>query len=291
MTNTGYSNLIADAVLEEFSQGLRIDSDTEHFLLSYEGLKDKSSIPGFLKNSSSYLSPVYQILIHPGHGIRLKVEKIIPAVGLCKDKIKEVERIITDRAPVIFIDAYGEKIPLPFSEFGTDVLRYINRLNLEVNAGIFPEDENGFLEERVFLRSMNYSPEKEAARFLAVLAAGSRKINSGEYNDIFEFAVRMTGTENENILQVLEKKKHFYESCIDDAAEFGRLIGRYSMEFIMSKRVAPPLVSIEEARETLTKIDLITDIAYGIIIPSMDHGVSLSIDTRDLYQTSGKGIF
>ena len=267
--------IIAEEITARLAAGLTPDHDTMHYFLSCEGLSGAPEIISFLNNREFDSSPVYELVFYPDSAMRLKIEPLIPAHGLSSDEIKStiasVESDITD----ISINISNEKVRLPRDAFRSNVILYIKRLNLEVNTDIFPR-KNGyaFLQERVILRTARLSPSGEQAGFLGALADRGRSQGLRDFTGLFTFAVQITGGDDK-ILSQLEFRKGLYESAIRENAEFNRIISKYSMEFVMAKKIPVPLTGIEEALESIKKIDLITQLVYDITIPPMDQGVEM----------------
>lgn len=275
MTGHDIVKSVADAVLEKFSAGLELDPDTEHYLLSCEGLSSVDEITGYLLDSGNYTSPVFQLLIYPDTEMRLAIERIIPPEGCSRRSIDDIIRMVKIPERVINIAAYGRKIPFRLETFSDHAEEYVIRLNLDINTALHPEGVNAFIHERMLLRRRRFIHSADSAEFFRNLAGKAAEGHAGP--GIFPFALELIDAPGERIIDQLERKKYFYESAMKDAWEFSRLNSRYSMEFLMSKKVAPPLVGFDEAAEGIKKIDLITSLVYGFIIPSMDQGTEMFI--------------
>ncbi|HPS56779.1 MAG TPA: hypothetical protein PK514_01620 [Spirochaetota bacterium] len=268
--------IIAGEILNRFSSGLDLDNDTRHFLLSCEGLSGAGEIIAFLENREFDSSPVYELIFYPDTAMRFRIESLLPARGLDRSEINRIISTVETASHDILISSGDIKVTLQWCRFSNNACQYIKRLNLDVNTDIFPhKNADDFLRERILLRCGRVSYSGETAEFLGRLAerTGDRKLadNAG----LFSFALQAVGNKNEKVMDQLENRKCFYESAIREAFEFSRILGKYSMEFVMAKKIPVPLTSIEEAADAIRKIDAITSLVYGIIIPPMDHGVEM----------------
>lgn len=268
--------IIADQIINRFRSGLELDDDTRHFFISCEGLAGTSEINDFLNDRSCDSSPVYELIFYPDTGMRLLIEPLIPARGLDREEILRIGEAVDSGGHDILVNTGNMKVILPRDRFRTSIARYIQKLNLDVNADIFPdENTDEFLQERVLLRRLRYTSSGENIEFLKILIerAGSRE--TADFAGLFSFALEITCGKNEKTLDLLENRKFYYESAIRESAEFSTIIGKYSMEFIMAKKIPVPLTGMDEAFGAIRKIDALTSLVYGIIIPSMDHGVEM----------------
>lgn len=278
MTGPDITRTVIDTVLKKFSDGLEFYPDAEHFMLSYEGLSSSEEIIAYITNRDNYDSSLFSLIIYPDDPVRHSIENIIPAEGCSPESIDEIAAAVKNADGPINIKLYDKIIPMPAAYFRNHTGNYILKLNLDIDTGIFPDRTRSFTDERILLRKRRFSHTPDSREFFSTLAHGAAVNTSGM--GIFSFALDLVDDSGDKIMEQIERKKYFYESAIKDAAEFGSLNSRYSMEFLMSKKVAPPLIGIEEAAEAVKKIDLITSLVYGLIIPSMDTGTEMTINRR-----------
>ena len=268
--------IIADEVINRFSTGLELDNDTLHFFLSCEGLSGIGEILSFLQNRDFDSSPVYELIFYPATAMRFRIESLIPARGLDCNEIMSITSTVESSGHDIIISTGENLVRLPRDRFKANAVQYVKRLNLDVNTDIFRQkNTEDFIQERVLLRRGRFSYSGETAEFLGTLAGRSRELNLPDYAGLFSFALQVLESKNEKVIQHFENRKYFYESAIREAAEFNGILGKYSMEFVMAKKINVPLTSIDEAVEAIRRIDTITTLVYGIIIPPMDHGVEM----------------
>lgn len=277
MINENIVGAVAQCIASRLSAGLPLDEDAEHFLVSCEGLAGEDEMLLYLESEQDFTQPVFQILFHPDDTIRSEIETLIPASGTGADGPAAVMNRLNLMHPQIAVNAFGRRIPLPYDEFTPGIEQYVRRLNLEISADIFPEPAAGFIDERILLRKKRFVPYSGAGDFLSRLAAGSMRSADPARHELFVFALRLMESRPEDILQHLEKTRYYYESALRESAEFSSLTQKYSMEFIMSKKVISPLVTVHEAEESIKMIDTITMRVYGILIPPMDQGLELQV--------------
>jgi hypothetical protein len=251
--------------------------------VSCEGLADSSHIAEFLNNSSNDSSPVYDLIFYPDREMRLRIESLIPAAGLDPEAIRSLISAVCSAKSDIIVNTSPHPVSLEWSRFSSHVCSYIKRLNLDVNTGIFHGQGAGnFINERIILRSGRHVCSGERAEFLGTLVRRAAEENLSGSGDLFLFALKITGSQNKGIAELFEKSKCFYESAIRDSAEFSRILGKYSMEYVMARRISIPLIGFDEAVEAIRKIDTITSLVYGFIIPPADHGVEMLLKNGEL---------
>lgn len=276
MTNKSLTGIIADEVIARFKSGFDLDDDTRHFLKSGEGLSCEDEILSFFGSRDFDLSPVYELIFYPDRDMRLKIEHLIPAHGLNEGEIEEIISAVESGRHDIIVNTGSGSAVLQWERFACYAVEYIKRFNLDANVDIFPHRNSfDFQEERIILRRGCVSFSGETSEFFSTFAMQARVRNIPGCAELFSFALNILGGKREKLLEHFESKKFFYESAVRDAAEFAGTLGRYSMEFVMAKKIPVPLISIDEAVETIRKIDLITSLVYGIIIPSVDQGVEM----------------
>lgn len=268
--------MIADEVIARFKSGLDLDDEIRHFLKSGEGLSDDEDVSSFFVNRDCDSSPVYELIFFPDHEMRLKVENLIPAKGLRRVEVNNIISIVETEGTDIIINTGSQRVALQWDRFACNAVEYIKKLNLDVDVDVFPR-KNGvdFQEERIVLRRGRIPCCGETADFFGTLAVQARARILPGCTELFSFALQVLGGKNEKLLEHLENKKCFYETAVRDSAEFAGILGRYSMEYVMAKKIPVPLISADEALEAIRKIDLITSLVYGLIIPPVDHGVDI----------------
>ncbi|HQO40478.1 MAG TPA: hypothetical protein PK986_08415 [Spirochaetota bacterium] len=281
--NKQLPEIIASEITGCFTRGLDLDEDIRHFFVSCEGLASSAHIAEFLNNCINDSSPVYDLIFYPDREMRLRIESLIPAAGLDTDAISNVISAVCSTRCDIIVNTVPEPVSLEWSRFSSHVYSYIKKLNLDINTGIFHgQDAVNFIDERIILRSGRYVCSGESAEFLGTLARRAAEENLSGFIDLFIFALKIIGCKNTGIPELFEISKCFYEAAISDAAEFSRILGKYSMEYVMARKINIPLISLDEAAGAIRKIDTITSLVYGFIIPAADKGVEMLLKNGEL---------
>ena len=271
---------IASAVIDNIKRGFKADSDTINFIRSAYGLSDINEIASFIENGDDG-GTVAGLVSYPEDSFREFIEKFIPAEGIHSDQIKSIEDQLLESEEFCSILISGRKIILSIADSQVCLKQFLKKLNLQIPLTItYPGEiseinfninlikaqlrKRKFIENdqnSLFLNDLihNYSllTNKTLSEFLSLLDISSTLLSSSEIKP----------------LEILSEKKYFYENAIMEAEEFSLLMKTYSMEFIMMKRIQPPLISIDEARSMIRLIDRLTSIVYGMIIPSVNNVV------------------
>jgi hypothetical protein len=273
-------NELAAAVADYTACRLHADIDTLNFIRSSYGLSDSNEISSLITNGDDS-GTVIDLVSYPDDDFRESVEKLIPPEGLSLNEIQAIEKILIDSESICHILISSRKIIL--SEEDSRLCRrlILKRLNLQIalNTIDYHKSEDGiFIYEKIRsqLRKMKFTANEVNSLFINDLIYNYSNIRNRNYDEfikLLETACTLLNGLDTKPYEILSEKKYFYENAITEAEEFSLLMKTYSMEFIMMKRIQPPLISIEEARLNIKFIDRLTSIVYGIIIPSVNNVV------------------
>lgn len=243
---------------------------------------------------------------YPPDSFRESVEELIPADGLSAGEIKSIENFYINPAGRIFIMLHSRKVFLTIDESLKCHQRFVKRLNLDIKFNYFTDSSvsaagNNFYTIRSLLRKKKFIPNDEKSLFMNDLISRYRQVKTdfsimhrsagsdetqfslpatgsfkspGPNNqpgliDLVNAALEILSSPENRPIDILTEKKYYYENAVNEAEEFTQFLKTYSMDFIMSKRMQPPLISIDEARRMIRMIDRLTSIVYGMVIPSV----------------------
>ncbi|PKL15992.1 MAG: hypothetical protein CVV49_18560 [Spirochaetae bacterium HGW-Spirochaetae-5] len=249
---------LSSAVASYTACGLSADVDTLNFIRSAYGLNDIDEISAFI-TSGDDSGTVIDLVSYPDDDFRESVEKLIPPEGLALNEIQAVENILMDSESVCPIIISRREIILSVDDSRLCRRLILKRLNLQISLNMIDyyksEDEiYNYNKIRSQLRKRKFKANEVNSLFINDLIYNYKNVKNQSYNDF---------------TALLEA--YFYENAIMEAEEFSLLMKTYSMEFIMMKRIQPPLITIEEARLNIKLIDRMTSIVYGMIIPSVNN--------------------
>ncbi len=297
MTVTGLLDRISSAINGYFSKGLIADSDAVGFIRSTYGISDPDDVAALIERGEDS-GAVTDIVSYPPDHFRESVEELIPPEGLSADSIKTVEEL--SGTENVFILYQGRKIFPGESDSLFCRQRFIQRLNLDIpfnylSDSVPVQGKDDFYKIRSLLRKRKFVPDgpetvnEEKSRFISDLlnrylsadnffslptAGNAYPANGGPDTqhgivELVDFTADLFRDRNSRPFDILAEKKYFYENAIIEAEEFTRLLKSSSMEFIMMKRIQPPLIPADEARRMISIIDRLTSTVYGMIIPSI----------------------
>jgi len=302
MEKTGIEKKIASIINGYISPGLIPDTETVSFINSAYGITDPDDIASLI-GSGDDGGAVIDLLSHPSDELRESVEKIIPPQGLSSAEIQNVEDTLSTSSGQIFILFNKRKIFLPEEDSLYCHKRILQRLNLHiplnritvtdtsecaistfaVRALLRKKKFESNDESILFINDLiyNYFPVKNKIETETLTAGvhdeqqpdGSFKIPedscSADLFTLIDITTDLLKSSVSKPYDILSEKKYFYENAITESEEFSALLKTYSMEFVMMKKIQPPLMSIHEARSMVTAIDRLTFIVYRTIIPSV----------------------
>jgi len=296
---------ISRAVNGYLSAGLLPDDDTLNFIKSAYGISGPDQVASLI-GSGDDGGAVIDMVSYPPDSFRESVEHLIPAGGFCTGEIRTIENDSIDMPGAIFIQYEGRQIFLPDDDSRRCIHRFIQRLNLEIPFNFFSDTGSStgnydFYKIRSLLRKKKFVANDEKSLFINDLvnryrpvekkfntshqAAGTGRSSPSPYGSgpfmqqnyhdqpdlitLVNIAVEMFSSPQNRPFDILSEKKYYYQNAINESEEFSRLLKTCSMEFIMSKRIRPPLVSIDEAHYMAAVIDILTSVVYGMTIPSV----------------------
>jgi hypothetical protein len=259
---------------------LHADIDTLNFIRSAYGLSDTNEISSFI-TSGDDSGAVIDLVSYPDDEFRESAEKLIPGEGLSLSEIQAIEKILIDSESICPIIISSREVTL--SEDDSRLCRrlILKRLNLQIPLNMIDYYKN---EDEIFnydkirsqLRKRKFKANEVNSLFINDLIHNYRNVKNKNYNEfaaLLESSCTLLSGSDTKPYEILSEKKYFYENAIMEAEEFSLLMKTYSMEFIMMKRIQPPLITIEEARSNIKLIDRLTSIVYGMIIPSVNNVV------------------
>jgi hypothetical protein len=275
MELTDNLKLISGMINSYFAGGLIPDKDTLDFLKSGYGFFETDEIASFLEAGDDS-GAVIEMISYPMDSFREAIEELIPSGGFDDGDIKNIEDLLNSENGKIFINLSERKIFLTEKDSALCRKRFIQRLNLNLTIDYISGTGTSAIEfnifsARAYLRKKRFSSSAGNCLFLDDLICSYQTVRNGseeEFRSLFIIAADILNGSDRKALDILYGKKYFYENAISESEEFARLLKTYSMEFIMLKRIQPPLISVDESRSMIHIIDRLTSIVYGMIIPS-----------------------
>lgn len=267
--------LVSAKINSYFSGGLIPDKDILDFLKSGYGLSEENEISSFFESGDDS-GALIEMISYPADNFRESIEELIPSWGFNDGEIKIIEELLNHESRNIFIFFSERKICLTEDDSSLCRKRFIQRLNLNLPTDYISVTDTSAIEFNIFsvrayLRKKRFSSSDDNCLFLNDLICSYQSVRNGsaeEFRTLFTAAADILNGINRKALDIFYEKKYFYENAVSEAEEFALLLKTYSMEFIMLKRIQPPLIPADEARSMIRIIDRLTSIVYGMIIPS-----------------------
>jgi hypothetical protein len=276
---------ITDQIYLRLQTGFKPDNDTLHFLKTSYGVNNENELLDFLNDPSLNDGTIYELTDYPDDGLRVEIEKNIPAEGLTASEIESIHENLRERPlSITIITAAGiHNADTDSSLFS--ISNYIKKLNLEQNLqylGNKADSSAGelYFRSRALLRKKKFIPSGDRCIFMKRMIQYSENA-APDIDDILkliENAVTLLSGNKEKALDDLAAKKYYFESVLSQAEEYSILLKNWGMELLLMRRIQPPPVSKEEAINSIRTIDRLTSIVYGLVIPPSDIAVQMSID-------------
>lgn len=260
---------ILGIVAEYMSRGLTPDDELLHFISSSYGLTDRDEIIEFL-SSGSDAGAVADLLSYPPDDLRKSVEFHIPDEGIPEKLLEEYSDLhaFSDGCYILL----DKKIFYLTEQDSLSCFRkIIRRLNLATGFTYLSGFKDSLIEPdvydiRVLLRKNKFSSGASCCGFIRDLIAGYNSAGEKSEDELISLvktAAYLVNKSEMNPYDILSEKNEYYRNAYMEALEFSRLMKSYSMEFIMMKRLQPPLVTAEEALSMMEKIFRMTSLARG----------------------------
>jgi len=269
---------IFSALKTVIAQGFTADTDIINFIQSSFGLSDTDDICSLIENGDDG-GTVADLISYPHDSFRELIEKMIPPDGFSLSQIQIIENLLLNYSEESFININGKKVILSKEDSLFCCKKFLKRLNLQISLNSISlyesaEDSISILRVKANLRKKKFITTDENVLFINDMIYNynllKNKSNS-EFLSLVNLAIEFLNGTNEKPFDILSERKYYYENAVMEAEEFSQLMKTYSMEFIMMKRIQPPLISIDEARSMIKQIDRLTSIVYRMIIPSVNN--------------------
>jgi len=281
---------ISSMIKEYISRGLVPDNDTISFIKSAYGLSEPDEISSFIESGDDGGS-VLDLVSYPSDSLRESIEELIPAEGFSVTDIKSIENTFNILYGKNFILLDDRKIILSQEDSRLCHKRILQRLNLDISLDYIADLKISSASFNIFtvrklLRKKKFIQTDENSLFINDLIYNYISLNNNfkeephyckkpgssefaELSDLINLSASLLSGSDKKPLEILSEKKYFYENSIIESEEFTQLLKTYSMEFIMMKKIHPPLLSADESRSMVRMIDRLTSIVYRMIIPSV----------------------
>ncbi len=269
---------ISSALRTVLVQGFTADQDIINFIQSAFGISDVDDICSLIENGDDG-GTVIDLISYPHDTFRELIENLIPPEGLSLSQIKIIEDLLLNSSEESFILICGRKVILSKEDSLFCCKQFLKRLNLQIPLNSISlhgpaEDIISILSIKTQLRKKKFIPTDENVLFMNDLIYNYNLMKNKstiEFLTLVNLSIEFLNGSAGKPFDILSEKKYYYENAVMEAEEFSQLMKTYSMEFIMMKRIQPPLISIDEARSMIKHIDRLTSIVYGMVIPSVNN--------------------
>lgn len=264
-----YIRTILNIVGEHLSRGLIPDAELLHFIDSSYGLTDHDEIIEFISNGSD-AGAVVDLLSYPPDILRKSIEIYIPDKGIPVELLEEYNDLHAFQGRC-YILLNEKKFYLPDHDSLFCFRKILHRLNLDAGFAYLSGIKDSLIgpdiyDIRVLLRKRKFASGTANCRFIRDLIAGycsSERGSDGELMSLVAIAGDLLNNSERNPYDILSEKREYYKNAYMEALEFSRLLKSYSMEFIMMKKLQPPLITAEEALSIMEKIFRIISLAHS----------------------------
>ncbi len=281
---------IEELIAEYLSAGIRASDEIVHYALSSLGADGPNDLARILRDECDE-SGMTELLLHPSPELSAAIEPLVPTDGMGSHERTLLAAGIARRVP---------SVPVSFAAFDVDgcisltperVERFLAKLALDravraVEKPLPSGREGARLAAAAAAIRRNRPPAREGVEsFLGALAlglAGRDRPDDRGIHDTVAFACAVLAARELPVEEALAAEWNAMEKIIAESERFAALSRRYSMEYLMSRRVQPPAMGADEARRRMALLDLVARTGLGRPLPA---GPSLVV--RDI--TLGPG--
>ncbi len=288
-------NEITVSIIEEiegyFRRGITAGDDVMHFAGCTLGTETVEEIRAIIADGSD--DGIAELVFSPPGDFMLTLEPRIPVDGLTAEEEELVFRELMDRIDTVAVYLGKERFRLEFVMTDAIARGFLRRLRLKMLLPHALEIEHGSSKQhhyslpRMLIRRSAYHATSERDEFLCrLIAALTARFGDNEkiIAECIVFLLDLFSEEprGESIRGMITDRKRFWEEALARVAEYRELSRGYSMDYLMSQRLTPPALNVEEAERSIRSAERITALMSGDEYepPPLRH-VRLDVETAD----------
>ncbi len=272
----GILTSIASTITGYLSRGITAGKDILSFADSTLGIATVDEIICLLSEPELYDGGIVDLVFSRDQSLSLSLEPLIPLHGLSSKDVDALTGLIMQKQKTTDIFFAGTEKSITVELSMSLVKRYIERHNLcRVLPFRGPGDFPGFLSDeavisiRVLIRNSRYVSFPCHDAFIVSLIEKLCRINrNGDYSlviDCLEYLLELfnENRSNTDIFGILSARRRRYDDILKNTAYFSEYLHRYSMEYLISQKITPPVADVDSIRKKIYLTDLICSAVFG----------------------------
>ncbi len=257
------------------ARGIIADDDCIFFAESALGITDETGIARLLNDTACYGEGLCDIVFTPPESLRRLLEIMVPPEGLPDKACEYIAELIMGslKHTLVSFGTSGNSAAVSISK--PIVSKFLTRLNLNRRVTCIPEAEAAGDARRELLTRMrvivrnarcDISParEKFISEMIRRMTSDSR-IPEKTVVDCLEFMLELFDefAGDDGVSYIISEKKRHLESQLSDMARCRDFTEKYSMDYLMSRKILMPAVDHEETMNRIFLTDLIGMTMHG----------------------------
>lgn len=269
------SDGIASAIADHLRRGITAGEDSLFYARSSLGLESAEEMGALLALGERDESGLAELVFHPDDELRLAVEPLIPEDGLSAEEVRGVavkEGDLVPRVRVLLPDGCESIMDIA----GAPLERFVGRLNLHISLGFLsdaPPPHSGAVDavllcERVMIRNAGFMKTARREDFLrrmqGALLMGSC-MDAADFLERLDFMLRLFGEspDDRDVCAMIMEKRNALLFEMNRAREYEEARIAMGMEFLMLKRIHPPVFNPDKTESDLRLADAICRVVCG----------------------------
>jgi len=266
-----YLNSIFGGIDCYFNNGICVSADILSFAETTLGIASIEELCRLLEALDPDVYGLVDLIFSPDRILSLSIEPFIPLEGVNPDDIRTLSGMILNayNAVLVRFGDTGVSVPVMVTESIID--GFVAKLNMEkptpfMNTGdiqsCFSEEDT--ISFRVIHRHSRHRPSAYRDRIIISLLNGLFRIPGGANPAIVHdclshlLVLFCENPDNDELRFLLSMKMRHYRDMLEGAAQFSDYLKMYTMEFLMSQKIHPPTINVEEIRKKINMTELIS---------------------------------
>ncbi len=258
-----------------FTGGISASDEILSFAESTLGIDPIKDLSSLLSSGDPDLDGLLDLLFSPDQELKMSMEPFIQLEGINADDVSSLRGMILEKHNTVMVMLGVSDINVPVILTEPLLNRFLCKLNLEksissMNTGDLPSifSEEDIMSFRVLLRHSRYHPSAYSDMIIISLLNGLVLITGGHkpviVHDCLSHLLELfsENPEHGDLRSLLSMKMRYYRDMLEKAAQFGDYLGKYTMEFLMSQKIQPPTINVEEIRKKMHLTDLISTAVF-----------------------------
>ena len=265
---------IIEAINGFFQSGIIINRDVSDYARSGLGITGTHEIISLISDPDAYGEGLVDLVFVPDLELRGLIEPLVPQRGMDERDIRRIAAQVSSglKETEISFREPGDSAIVPLR--GIVIQAFIRRLRLSrsVPFSLTSKDKDmpctAIIKARIMVRMSGYTPFAGGDDILRRLlynfpASSPNEIVSFPEALAFMLQVMSEYPDSTDFFSMISSKKRLLLKSLQRAEDFESRISRFSMDYLMSRRITPSAVDREMTGQEIRTADMVCRVLYG----------------------------